>query len=297
VEDGRVVGVRTDRPDGDIYADVVVLADGVNSLLSKSLGFHKEFKPNEVALAVMEVINLPAEKIEDRFNLEPNQGTTIEIFGDATKGILGTGFIYTNKESINIGVGATLSGIIKHRLRPYDLLDYLKSHPLVRPLIRGGEAMEYAAHLIPEGGFHSMPKIVGNGVVVVGDAGQMVNGVHREGSNMAMTSGRLAAEAIILAKEANDFSENMLDTYRIRLLDSFVGQDLKKYKDATHTFETYPQYFKEYIPMINKAASQFFTVDGMPKKEKQKKIFKSLTEGKSKLGMMQDIYRAWKVMK
>jgi electron transfer flavoprotein-quinone oxidoreductase len=157
--------------------------------------------------------------------------------------------------------------------------------------------MEYAAHLIPEGGFHSMPKIVGNGVVVVGDAGQMVNGVHREGSNMAMTSGRLAAEAIILAKEANDFSENMLDTYRIRLLDSFVGQDLKKYKDATHTFETYPQYFKEYIPMINKAASQFFTVDGVPKKEKQKKIFKSLTEGKSKLGMVQDIYRAWKVMK
>jgi electron transfer flavoprotein-quinone oxidoreductase len=297
VEDGRVVGVRTDRPDGDIYADVVVLADGVNSLLSKSLGFHKEFKPDEVALAVMEVINLPAEKIEDRFNLEPNQGTTIEIFGDATKGILGTGFIYTNKESINIGVGATLSGIIKHRLRPYDLLEYLKNHPLVRTLIRGGEPMEYAAHLIPEGGFHSMPKIVGNGVVVVGDAGQMVNGIHREGSNMAMTSGRLAAEAIILAKEANDFSENMLDTYRIRLLDSFVGQDLKKYKDATHTFEAHPQYFKEYIPMINKAASQFFTVDGVPKKEKQKKIFKSLTEGKSKLGMVQDIYRAWKVMK
>jgi electron transfer flavoprotein-quinone oxidoreductase len=297
VEDGRVVGVRTDRPYGDVYADVVVLADGVNSLLAKSLGFHKEFKPSEVALAVMEVINLPAEKIEDRFNLEPNQGTTIEIFGDATKGVLGTGFIYTNKESINIGVGATLSGMIKQKMRPYDLLEYLKKHPLVRPLIRGGEAAEYAAHLIPEGGYHSMPKIVGNGVVVVGDAGQMVNGVHREGSNMAMTAGRLAAETIVLAKEANDFSENMLDTYRIRLLESFVGQDLKKYKDATHTFEEHPQYFKDYLPMINKAASQFFTIDGTPKKEKQKKIMKSMTEGRSKLGMFQDIYRAWKVMK
>ncbi|MFT9847244.1 FAD-dependent oxidoreductase [Aneurinibacillus sp. REN35] len=297
VEDGKVVGVRTDRPDGDVYADVVVLADGVNSLLSKSLGFHKEFKPDEVALAVMEVVNLPAEKIEDRFNLEPNQGTTIEIFGDATKGILGTGFIYTNKESINIGVGATLSGMIKHKLRPYDLLDYLKNHPIVRPLIRGGESMEYAAHLIPEGGYNAMPKIVGNGVVVIGDAGQMVNSIHREGSNMAMTSGRLAAETIVLAKQAGDFSANMLDTYRVRLLESFVGQDLKKYKDATHTFESYPQYFKEYIPMINQAASQFFTVDGMPKREKQKKIFRGLTEGKSKLGMVQDIYRAWKVMK
>lgn len=297
VEDGRVIGVRTDRPDGDVYADVVVIADGVNSLLGKSLGFHKEFKPSDVALAVMEVIDLPAEKIEDRFNLEPNQGTTIEIFGDATKGILGTGFIYTNKESINIGVGATLSGMIKHRLRPYDLLDYLKSHPIVRPLIRGGEPAEYAAHLIPEGGYNAMPKIVGNGVVLVGDAGQMVNGIHREGSNMAMTAGRLAAETIILAKQANDFSENMLDTYRVRLFDSFVGRDLKKYKDATHTFETHPQYFNDYIPMINKAASQFFTIDGMPKKDKQQKIFRSLTEGKSKLGMVQDIYRAWKVMR
>ncbi|WP_027415508.1 FAD-dependent oxidoreductase [Aneurinibacillus terranovensis] len=297
VEDGRVIGVRTDRPDGDVYADVVVLADGVNSLLAKSLGFHKEFKPHEVALAVMEVINLPAEKIEDRFNLEPNQGTTIEIFGDATKGSLGTGFIYTNKDSINIGVGTTLSGMIKQRMRPYDLLDYLKNHPIIRPLIKGGEPMEYAAHLIPEGGFNSMPKIVGNGVVVIGDAGQMVNSIHREGSNMAMTAGRLAAETIILAKEANDFSENMLDSYRTRLLEGFVGQDLKKYKDAAHTFENHPQYFKEYIPMINKAASQFFTVDGTPKKEKQKKILKLLTEGRGKLGMVQDLYRAWKVMK
>jgi electron transfer flavoprotein-quinone oxidoreductase len=297
VEDGRVIGVRTDRPDGEVYADVVVLADGVNSLLAKSLGFHKEFKPHEVALAVMEVINLPAEKIEDRFNLEPNQGTTIEIFGDATKGSLGTGFIYTNKDSINIGVGTTLSGMIKQRMRPYDLLDYLKTHPIVRPLIKGGESMEYAAHLIPEGGYHSMPRIVGNGVVVIGDAGQMVNAIHREGSNMAMTAGRIAAETIITAKEANDFSENMLDSYRIRLLESFVGKDLKKYKDTTHTFENHPQYFKDYLPMINQAASQFFTIDGTPKREKQKKIFKSLTEGKSKLGMVQDLYRAWKVMK
>ncbi len=297
VENGKVVGVRTDRPDGDIYADVVVLADGVNSLLAKSLGFHKELQSNQVALAVMEVINLPAEKIEDRFNLEPNQGATIEIFGDSTKGILGTGFIYTNKDSINIGVGTLLSGMIKNKLRPYDLLDYLKNHPMVRPLIKGGEPAEYAAHLIPEGGYHAMPKLVGNGVVVCGDAGQMVNGINREGSNMAMTSGKIAAETIILAKQANDFSENMLDTYRSRLMESFVGKDLKKYKDATHTIDKYPVYLNEYIPAVNKAANEYFTVDGVSKAEKQKKIMKSFTEGKGMLGAIQDIYRVWKVMK
>lgn len=297
VENGKVVGVRTDRPDGDVYADMVVLADGVNSLLAKSLGFHKEFKPNQVALAVMEVINLPAEKIEDRFNLEPNQGATIEIFGDSTKGILGTGFIYTNKESINIGVGTLLSGMIKNKLRPYDLLDYLKNHPMVRPLIKGGEPAEYAAHLIPEGGYHAMPKLVGNGVLVIGDAGQMVNGVNREGSNMAITSGQLAAETVILAKQANDFSENMLDTYRVRLMESFVGKDLKKYKDATHTLDQFPVYLNDYIPAVNKAASEYFTVDGVTKAEKQKKMMKIFTEGRGMMGAISDIYRVWKVMK
>jgi electron transfer flavoprotein-quinone oxidoreductase len=297
VEDNRVVGVRTDRPDGDIYADVVVLCDGVNSLLGKKLGFHKELRPDEVALAVMEVLDLPAAKIEERFNLEPNQGCTIEIFGDSTKGILGTAFLYTNKDSINIGVGATLSGLIRTKIRPYDLLDYVKKHPMIETYLKDAKPAEYAAHLIPEGGYNAIPKIVGNGVMVCGDAAQLVNGINREGSNMAMTAGRLAAETIVLAKQANDFSENMLDRYRRQLMDSFVGQDLKKYKDATHTFETNPQYFKEYVPMINRAASEYFTVDGTSKKDKQKKIIEIMTGTRGKWRTFQDIYKAWKVMK
>lgn len=181
VEDGKVIGVKTDRPDGEVYADVVVLADGVNSLLAKSLGFHKEFKPDEVALATMEILKLDRKIIEDRFNLEGDQGCTIEIFGDATKGILGTGFLYTNKDSLSIGVGTLLSGLIKHKIKPYELLEYVKNHPMIRPYIQGSEPQEYLAHLIPEGGYHSMPKVVGHGVIVVGDAAQLVNAIHREG--------------------------------------------------------------------------------------------------------------------
>jgi electron transfer flavoprotein-quinone oxidoreductase len=297
VENGKVVGVRTDRPNGEVYADVVVLADGVNSLLSKQLGFHKEFRPDEVALTVMEVINLPKEKINDRFNLEDNQGCTIEIFGDSTKGNLGTAFLYTNKDSLNIGVGTTLSSMIKAKLKPYELLDYLKTHPMVKPLISGGESAEYLAHLIPEGGYRSVPKVAGNGVVVVGDAAQLVNAIHREGSNMAMASGKMAAEAVIKAKKQNDFSESSLNSYRESLYGSFIMKDLEKYKDAAHTFEKYPQYFKEYVPMMNKAASKFFTVDGTPKREKQKEIMKSVTAERGTIKVLQDMYRAWKAVK
>lgn len=297
VENGKVVGVRTDRPDGEIFADVVVLADGVNSLLGKSLGFHKEFKPDEVALATMEILKLDQKVIEDRFNLEKNQGCTIELFGDATKGILGTGFLYTNKDSLSIGVGTLLSGMIKHKIKPHDLLNYVKTHPMIRPYLEGSDQAEYLAHLIPEGGYHSMPKVVGNGVLVVGDAAQMVNAIHREGSNMAMTSGRIAAETILQAMEAENFSEVHLDSYRKKLMSSFVGQDLKKYKDSTHHFDKFPQYFDEYIPMMNRAMSQMLTVDGTSKWDKQKKIWRDIGSFKDKVKMGRDMFRAWRVMK
>lgn len=297
VENGKVVGVRTDRPDGDIYADVVVLADGVNSLLAKQLGFHEEHKPEDVALTVMEVINLPKDKINARFNIEDNQGCTIEIFGDSTKGNLGTAFLYTNKESLNIGVGTTLSSMIKARMKPYDLLDYLKNHPMVKPYLEDGEPVEYLAHLIPEAGYNKIPKLVGDGVLVVGDAACLVNAIHREGSNMAMSSGRIAAEVIIEAKEKNSFTESTLDSYRKRIYDSYIGKDLKKYRNAAHTFENNPQYFNDYLPFLNKAASKFFTVDGTPKKEKQKQIISSIMNEKGKFKVMTDIYKAWKAVK
>ncbi|PEJ56889.1 MULTISPECIES: FAD-dependent oxidoreductase [unclassified Bacillus (in: firmicutes)] len=297
VENDVVIGVRTDRPDGDLYADVVVLADGVNSLLGKSLGFHKEWRPDEVALATMEILKLDSKIIQDRFGLEGNQGVAIELFGDATKGIVGTGFLYTNKDSLSIGVGTLLSGMIEQKIKPYDLLEYVKNHPMIRPYIQGSEPQEYLAHLIPEGGYKSIPKLVGNGVLVIGDAAQLVNAIHREGSNMAMTSGRLAAETIIEAKALDNYSDVVLKSYADKLLASFVGQDLKKYKDATHHFEKFPQYFEQYIPLLNKSASQMFTVDGKSKWEKQKNIMSNLGGAKAKFKLAKDVYKAWKVMK
>ncbi|MDP4103552.1 MAG: FAD-dependent oxidoreductase [Bacillota bacterium] len=297
VENGKVVGVRTDRPDGDVYADVVVLADGVNSLLAKQLGFRKEHAPEHVALCVMEVINLPKDKINDRFNIKENQGVAIEIFGESTKGNFGAAFLYTNKESINIGVGTTVAAMVKDKLKPYDLLDQLKAHPTVAPLIEGGTSAEYLAHLIPEGGYRSVQKVVGNGVLVVGDAASMVNAINGEGSNLAMHSGKLAAEAIVQAKKRGDFSESGLNSYREALNNSFIMKDLEKYKDAPRTLEANPQYFKEYVPMLTKAVGKYFTVDGTPQRDKQKQIIKLFTGKKGTFKVLTDIYRVWKAVK
>jgi electron transfer flavoprotein-quinone oxidoreductase len=112
-----------------------------------------------------------------------------------------------------------------------------------------------------------------------------------------MSSGKMAAETIIEAKHRNDFSESSLNLYREKLYDSFIMKDLEKYKDAAHTFEKYPQYFNEYVPMMNKAMSKFFTVDGTPKRDKQKEIMKSITKERGVINVAKDMYRAWKAVK
>ena len=164
-------------------------------------------------------------------------------------------------------------------------------------MVQGGESAEYLAHLIPEGGYRSVQKVVGNGVVVVGDAASLVNAMHGEGSNLAMYSGELAAKTIVQAKKRGDFSESSLNQYREALNNSFIMKDLDKYKDAPHTFESYPQYFKEYAPMLTKAMGKFFTVDGTPKRDKQKQIMKSFTDGRGTFKVLTDIYRVWKAVK
>jgi electron transfer flavoprotein-quinone oxidoreductase len=113
MKDGKVIGVRTDRDQGDLFADVVIISDGANSLLAKKAGFHSEWTAEQMTVAVKEVISLPAEKIQDRFNVEGNEGVTLELMGDSSNGMIGMGFIYTNKESLSIGVGAMVSEMVR----------------------------------------------------------------------------------------------------------------------------------------------------------------------------------------
>ncbi len=192
-EDGRAVGVRTGRPEGEVYAPIVIIAEGVNCELTKALDMQSDLRLEDAASTVKEIIRLDREVIEDRFSLGPEEGATIEMYGASTQGMLGTAFLYTNQESISLGVGVLLADAVKDHTTPFDMLKQLKQHPVVAPLIAGGESGEYMAHLIPEGGYNRLPALFGHGVMVVGDAAQLVNGLHREGSNHAILSGKMAA--------------------------------------------------------------------------------------------------------
>jgi len=293
----RVVGVRCDREGGDVMADVVVLADGVNSTLARKAGFHPEIRPQNVALAVKEILFMPEETIRSRFNVGEDEGVVIEMVGKITEGLVGTGFLYTNKESLTIGVGCILEDFKNNpkRTAPYTMLDRMKRHPSIAPLIEDGEMKEYCAHLIPEGGFFAVPQVYGDGWLIAGDSGGFVNAAHREGSNLAMTTGRLAAETIIEARAAGrPMTAATLKSYKSRIDDSFVMKDLHKYRHLPQVLEKSPQFFSAYPELVNQAARTLFTVDGVDKQRKEREIRASFRASRSLTGLMTDAYRLWR---
>jgi electron transfer flavoprotein-quinone oxidoreductase len=293
----RVVGVRCDRAGGDVFADVVVLADGVNSTLARKAGFHGEISSKNVALAVKEILFMPEETIQARFNVKEDEGVVIEMMGAVTEGMVGTGFLYTNKDSLTIGVGCMLEDFKANpkRTAPYALLEKLKRHPSVAPLIEGGEMKEYCAHLIPEGGFNAVPKVYGEGWMIVGDSGGFVNAAHREGSNLAMTTGRLAAETVIAARAAGKpMTARTLAAYKQALDESFVMKDLKKYRRLPEVLESSPQFFTTYPALVNNAAKTMFTVDGIDKLTKQREVMGSFRAARRLRGLVGDAIKLWR---
>ena len=295
-ENGRVVGIKTGREQGEVRANVIILAEGVNSIIAQKEELQGHLKTSQLAVALKEIITLPRKKIEDRFNLEGDEGATIEMIGDATQNMVGTAFIYTNKESISIGVGALMSQMLERHINPNELLEHVKNHPMVRRLLAGGETQEYMAHMIPEGGFNAIPTLYDHGVMVAGDTAQLVNGIHREGSNLAMISGKIAGETAVEAHKRADFSRDTLQNYKQKLYATFVIKDLKKYRNTSLFFEDNPHFFDLYPNILNYAAHELTLVDNIPKKEKQEKILRYIFEKRSKLQILRDLYRAWKVM-
>ena len=173
-----------------------------------------------------------------------------------------------------------------------------KNHPSIKPLLANSECKEYAAHLIPEGGYNAIPELFGDGWIVVGDAGQFVNAVHREGSNLAMTTGRIAGETVVSLKRRRvELSKANLAEYKRRLDATFVIKDLKKYKKIPEFLHSNKQVFGLYPRLLTSAAQTWFRVDGADKRSKEKEILKSFRKGRSLPGLIGDAFklaRAWR---
>lgn len=296
VEHDRVVGVRTSRPDGDIEAGLVIVAQGANRILTENAGLAPRLDPRDMSVAAKEVISLPAERIEERFRLRGKQGMTVELLGAATRGLTGIGFLYTNRESVSIGLGVLIHQMVEAKLNPSELLDGLKSHPAVRQLIEGGETREYSAHMIPEGGYDSVPPVYGDGLLVVGDAAMLTNALHREGSNLAMISGKLAAETAVEARRSGGYTKQNLAAYRRRLEDSFVLKDLKQLRNANQFLDHRPEFFRLYPRLLNEVVREYMTVDMVPKREKRRSIARAVGKSRPPWRIATDLLKGWRTL-
>ncbi len=230
---GRVVGVRTDRDGAILNAKVVIACDGVNSFLAKEAGLLAPAEASHHTLGVKEVLELPREVIDERFGVRAHQGVDIEMLG-CTRGIPGGGFLYTNADTVSVGVVVSLTHLAEAKVRPEELIGDLKDHPSIAPYLRGSSLREYAAHLIPEGGYDTMPPLATDGMLVAGDAAAMTlaTGIWLEGVNFAIGSGFAAGMAVDRAIAAGDCSARGLASYRADLEGQFVLADHKRLRRA-----------------------------------------------------------------
>ncbi len=268
-EDGatgkRVVGVQADTD--ELRAHVVVAADGVNSFIAREVGLREREPLKHLATGVKCVVSLPRETIEARFNLTGDEGAAIAAVGDCTQGVGGGGFVYTNIDSISVGVVLRLDDLTAKKKIVTDVFDHFLAHPFIAPYIEGGEVAEYGCHLVAEGGLDMIGEITMDGMLVVGDAAGLTlnTGLTVRGMDLAVASAVAAAEGIHSALEQNDTSKSGLAGYRERLFASYAGKDMKTYAKAPAFLEL-ERLYKDYGELFANVLYGAFNLDTQPRR-------------------------------
>lgn len=268
---GKAVGVRAGEE--KLLADAIILADGVNSILAEKLGLHTKVTPRNCAVGVKELIGLTPQQLAERFGAQDQEGTAWLFAGQPSAGCMGGGFLYTNASSVSLGLVFGMHHIAEVGKSVPQMLEDFKNHPAVRPLVEGGELLEYSAHVVPEGGLGMLPQLVGDGVILAGDAaGFCINiGLTVRGMDFAIASGEAAAQAVIAARAKGDFSAAGLASYKSRLDESFIMRDLKLYKKAP-AFMDNPRLFTTYPELAAGLLQDLFTFNGPARPVRKKAL-------------------------
>ncbi|PIE80408.1 MAG: FAD-dependent oxidoreductase [Chloroflexi bacterium] len=266
VENGRVCGVKAGGD--ELRAKLTVIAEGTRSQLLKQAGLREDYSPKDVSIGVKEVIQLPQQTITDRFQcLTADEGAAYTLVGH-TAGAEGGGFIYTNRDTLSLGVVAKIDSVYKSKKQPHQILDEFKSHPFVTRLIHGGELVEYSAQTVHRGGFHLIPQMVGDGYVVIGSAARLLlnNVMTLRGMDVAVASAAAAAKAIIAAQEKDDFSLSSLARYEEFFKATSVYQDMKTFKNVYPLLEN-KRLFSTYPELVCQVMEDMFSVQAQPGKK------------------------------
>lgn len=261
-DNDTVVGVRVHRDEGEVYGKVVVLADGINSLLAQKANLYQ--KPDKAcySLGVKELWALDHDEINRRFGLIGDEGAAYACIGDFGRDIPGGAFIYTNKDSVSIGVVCEPEALAAQKLTADEVLERFKAKPETNRLIEGARFVEYSGHLIPEGGYDRMIGLSSNGVLLAGDAaGFGVNtGLVLMGMNLAIDSGKIAGRVAASAARSGDVSKGSMGAkYEQALMGSVALAEMKKHRKAPQLISS-PRMYGAYPDMVNEIMCDMLTV-------------------------------------
>ncbi len=298
MKDGKVVGVINEGE--TITSDVVILAEGPNPRVAISAGLREKPNDKTVAVGVKQVYKLPENVINDRFNLRGNAGFAGEyVISFLPNNVFAGGFLYTNKDTISVGVVINLETLRKDgKTHSFDIMEQFVQHPYIAPFLEGGQLQEYSAHFVYEGGYESLPKPYGNGYMMVGDTAgfSFSNGMILQGMNYAISSGILAGESAIEAKKDNDFSEVSLSRYWKKLEVSPAILDKKNFRGINSV--VWSGLVHRTIPALLETSLQNMLYEtGAPKKHLSQILLKSMSStGVSSKDMMIQGYRLMRRM-
>jgi electron transfer flavoprotein-quinone oxidoreductase len=295
IENGKVVGIKAGED--EIGADVVLAADGAMSIIAEKAGMRKPHVPQGFAVAIKEVIELAPQVIEDRFNVNDGEGAAHVFMGSISKGMFGGGFLYTNRKSVSLGLVVKISDLMDKEpaIDMPQLFEDFKSRPEITTLIKGGDSIEYSAHVIPEGGMEGVPQLYGDGILVSGDAaGFALNaGLTVRGMEFAIASGVLAAKAIKKARENSDFSKQSLSYYKTLLEDSFVLKDLATFKNAP-AFLDNPRLYTVYPNLLNGILEKVMFIGTDPKRKLSATVVQEM-RSRFRFSMIKDVFGVFKL--
>jgi electron-transferring-flavoprotein dehydrogenase len=223
----------TFEPGVDIRAKVTIFADGVRGNLTKSLvrqlGLDDGRSPQLYAIGIKELWEVPADRLA--------AGSVIHTMGFPLRmDEFGGGFIYAMPDGV-LSVGF-LAGLDYRdpMFDPHVAFQHFKRHPLVAALLDGGQMVRYGAKAVPEGGWHTIPKLYAGGALIVGDAAGFLNSLRLKGVHLAMRTGMLAAETAFDAVRAGDASASTLKAYDDRVNASTVRRELYPVRNVHQSF-------------------------------------------------------------
>jgi electron transfer flavoprotein-quinone oxidoreductase len=220
-KESEVLGVSTSH--GEIRSKLVIDCSGVTSRLVEMAGLRGPLRPRQLYHAVKHVYRLPSEEVDRRFKLREGEGRAINCFGDFMHGVAGSAFIFTNRDTLSVGIVASVDSMVRAFTERFDqvgsvndLLGAFEAHPFAAELLQGGELLEFSAHNIPRGHAAMLKKPFATGYLPTGDAlGAFIKiGPLFDGMRRAIATGIMAAEAYLLASETGSFRASNLSRYK-----------------------------------------------------------------------------------